>query len=80
MGISISRNLAEKSDALAREMSITRSRLYARALREFMMRHENASLLEKLNDAYGDEPDPEETKLLKSAKRHTGRLLGENER
>jgi hypothetical protein len=78
-GISINRGLAEDADTLAREMGVTRSGLYAMALREFIRRRESASLLEKLNDAYR-EPDPEDEPLLRGIKRHGRRVLDEEER
>ncbi len=76
MGISIDGSLADEADTLAREIGVTRSGLYARALREFISRRENASLLEKLNDAYR-EPDPEDERLVAGIKRHSRRLLDE---
>jgi hypothetical protein len=79
-GISISKDLAEKADALAREMGVTRSGLYALAVREFIRRHESVDLLEKLNRAYGEEPDPEDEPLIEGIKRHSRRLLDEDER
>jgi hypothetical protein len=72
MGISIDGSLADEADTLAREIGVTRSGLYARAL----SRRENASLLEKLNDAYR-EPDPEDERLVAGIKRHSRRLLDE---
>lgn len=78
-GISINKGLADEADALAREMGVTRSGLYAMALREFVQRRESASLLEKLNDAYR-EPDPEDKPLIEGAKRRSRRMLDEHER
>lgn len=78
-GVSISRELAEETDALAREMGVTRSGLYAMALREFMRRRENAGLLEKLNEAHA-EPDPEDEALIEGAKGRGRRWLDEDER
>lgn len=79
VGISIDGELAREADTLARKMGVTRSGLYAMALREFIRRRESAVLLEKLNDAYG-EPDPEDELLLRGIKRHSRRLLDEEER
>lgn len=76
--ISISRGLADEADALASEMGVSRSGLYAIALREFMKRRESASLLERLNDAYR-EPDPEDETLLRDAKGLSRRMLDEYE-
>ncbi len=78
-GISINRNLAEEADTLAREMGVTRSGLYAMAVREFMRRRESMSLLQKLNDVY-EEPDPEDEPLIEGIKQHGHRLLDEEER
>lgn len=79
LGISLSRELARASDALAHEMGVSRSRLYSMALRDFIRRHENTSLLEKLNDAYR-EPDSEDEPLLRGIKRHGRSLPDEDER
>lgn len=79
-GISINKDLAEKADALAREMGVTRSGLYAMAVRDFIERRESVSLLEKLNRAYGDEPAPEDEPLIEGIKRYSRRLLDEDER
>jgi hypothetical protein len=78
-GISINRDLAEKADALAQEMGVSRSGLYTMVLREFIRRREGASLLEKLNEAYA-EPDPEDERLAGDIKRYSRRLLDEYER
>lgn len=78
-GISISKDLAEEADALASEMGVTRSGLYAMAIRDFIRRHESASLLEKLNRAYA-EPDPEDGPLIEGIKRRGRWLLDEDER
>jgi hypothetical protein len=71
--------LAEKADALAQEMGVSRSGLYTMVLREFIRRRESASLLEKLNEAYA-EPDPEDERLVRGIKQHSRRLLDEYER
>jgi metal-responsive CopG/Arc/MetJ family transcriptional regulator len=79
-GISVQKDLAEEADALARELRVTRSQLYSMALRDFIRRHESASMLERLDAAYGGGTDPEEERLLESAKRYSRRLLHEDER
>lgn len=78
-GLSIDRNLAEEADALAREIGVTRSGLYAMAVCEFIRRRENESLLQKLNDVYED-PDSEDEPVLRGIKRYGRRLLDEEER
>lgn len=78
-GISISKDLAREADALARDMGVTRSGLYAMAVREFIRRHESVSLLNRLNEAYA-EPDPEDESLVQGIKRQSRRVLDEDER
>ena len=58
----ISRNesLFAKVETLARELDISRSRLFAIALQEFIERHETARMLAALNEAYDGFPDEEE--------------------
>lgn len=79
-GISINEDLAHEADALAHELGVTRSGLYAMAVREFIRSRESVSMLEELNRAYGDEPDPEDEPLIEGIKRHGRRLLDEDER
>jgi hypothetical protein len=45
------------------KMQVSRSRLFALAVEEFIQRHENRKLLEALNDAYDDAPDSDEQAL-----------------
>lgn len=76
-GISIREDLAEEADILARELRVSRSQLYAMALGEFIRRHENRTILERLNAAHGDPLDDEEERLLRGIKEHSRRLLEE---
>ena len=57
--ISLQEYLFEQAEAIAAEMKISRSRLIAIALEEFIRRHQNRILLEKINAAYGDISDTE---------------------
>lgn len=52
--ISLQESLFEQAEALASEMKVSRSRLIAIALEEFIRRHQNRLLLEKINAAYED--------------------------
>jgi len=70
--ISLEKTLFEQIDALAKEMQISRSRLFALAAQEFLGRHENRKLLGAINHAYADMPTAEEDKLLvEMRKRHS---------
>ena len=64
VAVSVEQALAQRADEAARRWGTPRSRLYARALEEFLTRVENRALLEGLNDAYADFPDEEESATL----------------
>ena len=64
--ISLQKPLFEKVEVLARELEISRSRLFALAAEEFIQRHRNQALLKAIDDAYADPPDPEEQRILHS--------------
>jgi len=56
--VSLDKPLFEQIDTLAHKMNVSRSRLFAMALEDFLRRHENEQLLQEINRAYPDEPDP----------------------
>jgi antitoxin MazE6 len=60
VSISLQEFLIERMERLARELNVSRSQLFARAADEFLRRHETQALLEAINQAYDDQPDPEE--------------------
>ncbi|MBI5140926.1 MAG: hypothetical protein HZA20_01885 [Nitrospirae bacterium] len=55
--ISMQQSLFDKADTLAREMNISRSHLFVLALEDYLNRHQNMLLLDRINQAYSDEPD-----------------------
>ena len=59
--ISIEKPIFEKMDILAKNLKISRSRLFSMAAQEFMERHRNLELLKSLNQAYEDKPKSEPT-------------------
>jgi metal-responsive CopG/Arc/MetJ family transcriptional regulator len=54
--ISVQESLFERAETLARELHISRSQLFSRALGEFLDRHENRMLLEAINHSLEGEP------------------------
>jgi hypothetical protein len=58
--ISIQRPLFNEAEALAHELKISRSGLFALAVKEFIHRHKNQRMLQAINDAYADISDSEE--------------------
>jgi len=75
--ISLEDSLFKEAEALAKKMKVSRSRLFALALEEFLRRHQNQQLLEQLNAAYDDAPDPEEEALLHAARHSYRRLVND---
>lgn len=55
--ISIQKSLFEEAESLAHKMQVSRSRLFALALQEYIHRQQNLELLVQINAAYADEPD-----------------------
>ncbi|GFP20016.1 hypothetical protein HKBW3S03_01519 [Candidatus Hakubella thermalkaliphila] len=58
--ISIQESLFKEAEALARELEISRSQLFTMALERFVKQHENRQLLEQINVAYSEAPNPDE--------------------
>jgi metal-responsive CopG/Arc/MetJ family transcriptional regulator len=67
--ISLQKSLFEQVDSLARDMKVSRSRVFVLALEEFIRRYQNQQLLDKINQAYHDAPDPIEHKRLAKMRR-----------
>ena len=62
--ISIKKPLFDQVDALANELDMSRSGLFALAVKEFILRYNNQKMLQDLNDAYDDIPDSKEENLM----------------
>ncbi|HBG06609.1 MAG: hypothetical protein A2075_10780 [Geobacteraceae bacterium GWC2_58_44] len=73
--ISIEKNLFDQAEKIAREMKVTRSKLFVIALQDFMERQKNKELLARINAAYADEPDATEQALRKKARREHRRIV-----
>ena len=73
--ISIQQSLFEQVEALAREMHISRSRLFALAVEDFMHRYESQQLLERINAAYDDTPALDEQALLRRMRRQHRQMV-----
>ncbi len=73
--ISMEEPLFKEVDALAREMRLPRSQLFVKAVEEFIERHRNQQLLQKINEAYADEPDPAERDYRSRMRSHHRRIV-----
>ena len=72
--VSLDKSLYEQIDILAHKMKVSRSRLFAMALEDFLTRHENEQLLQEINRAYQDEPDKAQQTRAKACDVCTVRL------
>ncbi len=77
MAVSLEASLFDRVDALAREMKVPRSRVFALAVEEYLRRREVQSLLERINAAYGDGPDDEERAFIAASRRRLRRVAEE---
>jgi metal-responsive CopG/Arc/MetJ family transcriptional regulator len=66
--ISIQKSLFEQAEKMARRMNVSRSRLFALALEDYLRRAENRELLTKINAAFAEEPDQAERTLRRKAR------------
>jgi predicted transcriptional regulator len=73
--ISVGASTLARIDALAREMNVPRSRLFALAAEEFLDRHDALSLRAAIDRAYADAPTTAEKKWLRSTRRKHRQLI-----
>lgn len=67
--ISLEQELFQRANTLACSLKVSRSRIVALALEDYLRRQENIALLERINASYDDTPDLEEEKHLRAAQR-----------
>jgi len=67
--ISIADPLFHSADALARKLGVSRSRLYATALAEYLAKHQAAKVTERLNAVYGAQPSVLDERLKRAQRR-----------
>ena len=73
--ISLDGDLFRQAQSLARRMKVSRSRLFATAMEEFIERRRNQDLLQAINAACQTGEDPSEEKLRRSLLRQHRRLV-----
>lgn len=76
--ISIDERLFTQAEETARELNLTRSGLYARALAEFLRKRDQDRLTEQLNAVYDGTLDPEDEALLRKMQARRLRLAAED--
>jgi metal-responsive CopG/Arc/MetJ family transcriptional regulator len=66
--ISIDDRLLQEVDETARQMGLSRSRLFGLAIADFLRRQRQEQMLVRLNDVYTNRVEPAEKRLLKRIK------------
>lgn len=75
--ISIQKSLYDRAEIIARQMKVSRSRLFALALEDYIQRAQNQKLLAQINAAYADDkPDATEKRVARKMRRTHRRLVG----
>jgi metal-responsive CopG/Arc/MetJ family transcriptional regulator len=73
--ISIDDGILCEADKTARRMGLSRSRLFALAVDDFLRRQRQEQMLLRLNEVYGSESAPAEKRLLKGIKAKVRRTV-----
>jgi len=71
--ISLDRSLFEQVEVAARSLKVSRSRIFALAVGDFLRRRRNQEILDAINSAYQDFPDEQERELLEAMHRERRR-------
>jgi len=73
--ISIDGQILQEADKTARRMGLSRSRLFALAVGDFLQRQRQEQMLLRLNEVYASEGEPAEKSLLTGIKRKVRRTV-----
>ena len=73
VAVSIPDGLFDSAESLGKRLRVSRSRLYATALAEFLAKHQSRKITERLNSLY----EEEESRLEKPLRRLQGRSIGD---
>jgi metal-responsive CopG/Arc/MetJ family transcriptional regulator len=77
--ISLDNDLFKQAEALASEMRVSRSRLIAMALRDYLRRQHDRNLLDRLNAAYAAPLSDDEQATLDEMQSYYFRLMSSEE-
>lgn len=73
--ISIEESLFHKAEELAAEMQVSRSRLFALALEDYVRQYHSQKITGILNEVYAGDPSEEEARQLEAMRRYQATLL-----
>lgn len=69
VAVSIPDELFESAESLGKRLRVSRSRLYATALSEFLAKHQGRKLTDRLNQVYGNEESRLDERLARMQRR-----------
>lgn len=69
VAVSIPEDLFESAESLGKRLRVSRSRLYATALAEFLAKHQGRKLTDRLNQVYGAEDSRLDARLARMQRR-----------
>jgi len=69
VAVSIPEDLFESAEALGKRLRVSRSRLYATALSEFLAKHQGRKVTDRLNQVYGAEESRLDERLARMQRR-----------
>jgi metal-responsive CopG/Arc/MetJ family transcriptional regulator len=75
--ISIDDGLLQEADDTARRLGVSRSRLFALAVADFLEHQRKEQMLARLNQVYADHAEPTNRRLLKGIKATVRRTVKE---
>ena len=73
--ISIPEDLFEGLEIASKELKISRSQVFALAVRDFLRERENRRMLEQLNRVYADRPGEKEQEYLERMKARYRKII-----
>ena len=73
--VSLPDDLFEKVDQLAEELHLSRSRIFAEAVRDYIAKQKNEEILRTLNQVYSEAETEEEKTVRKKNKKRYARTL-----
>lgn len=73
--VSIKESLFKKAETLAKKLEISRSKLFAVALENFIRQQENRELFKKINEAHSQAFSPDEERYRKQIRDYHRRSL-----
>jgi metal-responsive CopG/Arc/MetJ family transcriptional regulator len=72
--VSLPKALFRRAEALAEEMRVSRSKLVALALQDYIVKMENARLIQAINASVSDAMDEDDEKFLYSSAMQAARI------